>query len=399
MARYRRQVPQPAVSCAARLLTRRSREAIFPVDEPAADLLFGGLPLRRWQTDACEALGLPIVDVHDDDPLPPGTVVAFAADALFNSAALRGLRDAASTPGASTTTRLGLDPHAPLGFVHRDLQPASSTTASFLLPIWAGPSSGLTRAELETSTTWVLPATGHRRIDARPYGAAHPAQPPALQASPHEVWIPDDALLAGWPTTWLQVLELSLAALWTRLRMPQSSTRLPRDRRPRIHPTCIVENSILGAGVRLEAHVSVRNSVIGDDVLVADHTVIEGSVIGDGCRTLVDTHLRRVVAMGGSTLSNLDMQDVLCGREIFLTTGVAYFHDGPGRNVVVDGVDSGRAMLAGAIGRRAVLGSRALFRAGTALPAGALVVAKPEEALSRVDERGLARAHMTMTTA
>jgi carbonic anhydrase/acetyltransferase-like protein (isoleucine patch superfamily) len=51
-------------------------------------------------------------------------------------------------------------------------------------------------------------------------------------------------------------------------------------------------------------------------------------------------------------------------------------------------------VLSGAIGRRAVLGSRALFRSGIALPAGALIVARPEEAIGKFDERSLAKAAM-----
>jgi NDP-sugar pyrophosphorylase family protein len=163
-----------------------------------------------------------------------------------------------------------------------------------------------------------------------------------------------------------------------------------------VHPTAIVERSILGANVRIEAHASVIDSVIGDDVHIADHSVIHTSAIGDRCRTLVDTHLRRVVAMPGSTLSNLDMQDAVFGAGVFLTTGVAFFPDGPGRNVVVDGRDSGRAVGNGAVGKGAILGSRALFRCGVAVPAGALVVARPEEAVGKFDAGSLGRAAMIL---
>ena len=396
---------------AVRLHTPAFDAPCFPLDEPAADLLFGGRPLRQWQQEAAEALGLKVVDVHDGDPLPPDARVAFAANVLFDVNALRSLVAASSTKLHQAVLRAG----TPLRWLHR----LTSTGGGDLpLPLWAGPVLSRTSlADLETSA----PAhhafddgdgvDGVELVDVRPYGARHPDHPAALQGHHHHLLVATPAHLVGWPRHWLEVLDLSLAALRTRLRAEgAAANRGSRGRRrsgwgAQIHPTCIVENALLGEGVRLEAHVSIRNSVIGDGVLVADHSVIEGSVIGDGCRTLVDTHLRRVVAMGGSTLSNLDMQDAIFGREIFLTTGVAFFHDGPGRNVVVDpggnpsspGVDSGRAVLSGAIGRRAVLGSRALLRSGTALPAGALVVARPEEALGRVDERGLGRAAMTVT--
>ena len=45
------------------------------------------------------------------------------------------------------------------------------------------------------------------------------------------------------------------------------------------------------------------------------------------------------------------------------------------------GRNTNRPTVGGAIGCGCVLGTRALFRAGTMLPAGALIVARPDEAL------------------
>jgi carbonic anhydrase/acetyltransferase-like protein (isoleucine patch superfamily) len=64
--------------------------------------------------------------------------------------------------------------------------------------------------------------------------------------------------------------------------------------------------------------------------------------------------------------------------------------------VYIGGVDTGRVALGGPVGDRAVLGIRALIKAGTAIPADALLVARPDEALGRVDDDGLARAHMQL---
>jgi carbonic anhydrase/acetyltransferase-like protein (isoleucine patch superfamily) len=256
--------------------------------------------------------------------------------------------------------------------------------APLRVPLWGGAVAGRRVDELEVAAVAVVADdAGAHLVDVRPYG------PP-----PHRLAIADARGLLGWPRHWLHVLELSLAALRGAVRDVPARVRPDRGRGQKIHPTATIERSVLGNNVVVEAHAAIIDSVIGDDVLVGDHSVIHTSVIGPGCRTLVDTHLRRVVAMGGSTLSNLDMQDAVFGREVFLTTGVAFFHDGPGRTVFVDGQDTGRPVLSGAIGRRAVLGSRALFRAGMALPAGALVVARPEEAVGRFDEASLARAAM-----
>ncbi|HEY1101614.1 MAG TPA: hypothetical protein VGF99_21930, partial [Myxococcota bacterium] len=357
---------------------------IFPLDEAVGDLLFGAHTLRALVDEAAAANGLDVVDIDPDEMPPAGTAVVVDADVVVNAAALRALLAAAPSSGI---VQAAIAPGTPLFTASTRLLDID-TTQPLRVPLWAGTFTSSPKSD-DRSTNVVVIAheTGRYVVDVRPYGPA-----------PHQLVIAEVTRLLGWPRHWVHVLDLSLAALRSTLSPLPSSTMPIKYKRgqgsPQVHPTATVVRSVLGKNVKVEAHASITDSVIGDDVLVADHTVIHDSVVGAGCRTLVDTHLRRCVAMPGSTLSNLDMQDALLGREIFLTTGVAFFHDGPGRNVVVDGIDSGRAVLAGAIGRRALLGSRALFAAGVALPAGALVVARPEESLGKLDARGLERAHM-----
>lgn len=358
---------------------RPSSARLFPLDEPVGELLFGETTLRALVDAAAAACGLVVVDIGADDAVPAGTVVVGDDDVVVNATALqallarapsRGIVQAAIAPGtalfAASTRVLKTDP-----------------TIALRVPLWAGsfPSSPSMSDVVEVVE--VADEAGHVVVDVRPYG------PP-----PHQLHIANVQRLLGWPRHWVHVLDLSLAALQTSLSTSMWTKHKRGPSAPKVHPTATVVRSRLGNNVKVEAHASIVDSVIGNDVLVADHTVIHGSVIGDRCRTLVDTHLRRCVCLPGSTLSNLDMQDALLGREIFLTTGVAFFYDGPGKNVEVDGVDSGRAVLSGAVGKRALLGSRALFRAGIALPAGAVVVARPEESLGKLDDKGLARAHM-----
>lgn len=348
--------------------------AIFPFSEDTAGLLFGGRSLRALQETEAKAAGFVVVDVDANLPLPDGARALVAADVVFSAATLQGLVDESAS--RNTPLRAAVRQGTPLHQASTRL--TDNEGADLAVDLCAGDFAGKFANDVIASATVYVVADEDAAvtIDVRPAG------PP-----PHQLRLANVDRLLGRATHWLHVLDLSLAALQTRLRGPHPKPR----KRPQIHPTALVENSILGEGVRIEAGGSVIDSVIGDDVVIADHTVVHTSVIGDRCRTLVDTHLRRVVAMPGSTLSNLDMQDAIFGSEIFLTTAVAFFNDGPGRNVVVDGKDSGRAVLSGAIGTRTVLGSRALFRSGVAVPARVLVVARPGEALGRLDEAGLAR--------
>lgn len=362
----------------ARLHPPSSVAPVFPLEQPAAALLFGGKTLRAWQDDAASACGLAVVDVDEGQKVPDDVVAYCNADVLFSAATLAGLLDAQKRRGGAV--RAAVSTKTALGTASARLLDAGDTLT---VPLWAGARS-VDDAALRDAEPYVVDDDGAVAFDVRPYGVA-----------PHALTLARVPRLLGWPRHWLHVLDLSLAALQTRLLDGQArTTRHARKERPRIHPTAIVENSILGANVRIEAHASVIDSVVGDDVLVADHSVIHTSAIGPRCRTLVDTHLRRVVAMADSTLSNLDMQDALFGERVFVTTGVAFFAEAPGQNVVVDGRDSGRAVLGGAVGKGAILGSRALFRSGVALPAGALVVARPEEAVGKFDAGSLGRAAM-----
>jgi carbonic anhydrase/acetyltransferase-like protein (isoleucine patch superfamily) len=360
-------------------LARRSsgRSIIAPFDEPTTALLFGGESLAVHAERAAAALGLGVVAIAADEPIPSQAVAVVDDDVLVDATVLRRL----VLHDAGPVRQAAIAGHTALARASTVPLPSAGHLA---VPVWAGDVGGRTLASLaNASVVVVADDPGSHSIDVRPYG------PP-----PHRLEIVDVQGLLGWPRHWLHVLELSLAALRARIKSAPPVVRADRRRGQRIHPTARIERSILGNNVTVEAHASIIDSVIGDDVLVGDHSVIHTCAIGGGCRTLVDTHLRRVVAMPGSTLSNLDMQDTVFGREVFLTTGVAFFHEGPGRCVEVDGVDTGRPVLGGAIGRRAVLGSRALFRCGLALPAGTLVVARPDEAIGKLDERSLARAHM-----
>lgn len=364
------------------LLVRRraARPPIAPLDEDAADLLFGGRPLSVHVDAAAAAAGLDLVSMAADDEVPAGAVAVIDDDVLIDAAVLQRLLRAAPSVGVVQAAV------APGTALWRASALLTSTPRGEPLPVplWAGAVAGRTIASFAGCPVAVVADdAGVRSIDVRPYG------PP-----PHRLEVVDVVGLLGWPRHWLHVLELSLGALSSAVRAAPAVGRADRRRGQKIHPTARIERSVLGDNVVVEAHAAIIDSVVGDDVLVGDHSVIHTSVIGPRCRTLVDTHLRRVVAMAGSTLSNLDMQDALFGREVFLTTGVAFFHDGPGRTVEVDGVDTGRPVLSGAIGRRAVLGSRALFRSGVALPAGALIVARPEEAVGKFDDASLAKAAM-----
>jgi hypothetical protein len=342
---------------------------IFPLDEPAGSLLVGAGTLAALQGPADDVTG----------EIPHGVDVAFTADAVFSPATVEALRRAAT---GGRVVQAAIKRGTPLWRSATRMRP---TDGDLRIPLWAGALGRL------------APHRGGLAVDA--LGAVdvvavcdeescEVVRVPPYGKAPHTIELPRVRRLGGQIVHWLDVLELSLAALGT-ARTGRNQLKGDVD----IHPTATVIDSILEDGVKVEPHASVINSYLGKNVLVADHSVVHSSVIGDECRSLVDTSLRRMIAMPGSTLSNLGFSDSAIGANVFLTTSVATFAR-PGEDIVVEGHDTGRALLGAAIGARCVLGSRALLAAGTALPPGLLVVARPEEAATKLDDEGLARATM-----
>lgn len=358
---------------------------LAPLDEPPGAILVGDLPLARWQERACAAVGLGVVDIDAGAALPAGARVAFSAGAVFSSEAVARLLASSAALGQAT-----LAPDTPLARAVTRMRGAEALR----VPLWAGALAG--RAAVVDGRPADAFGAATQLVVADEDGARRERVPPHGRP-PHVVEIPVVRRLCGEIGHWLDALELSLAALATRrleLRLDTGSNR--QGAKVDIHPTAYVSGSILEDGVRLEPHASVIDSFVGKGALIADHSVIAGCVIGERCRTLVDTSLRRVVAQPGSTLSNLGLSDVVIGRDVFLTTAVSFYGPAPGQDVEVEGRDTRRALLGGAIGARAVLGARALLAAGLALPPGIIVVSKPDEAAAKLDDAGLARAHMRM---
>jgi acetyltransferase-like isoleucine patch superfamily enzyme len=344
------------MTMAARVICDRS---IAPLGCGAGALEVGNTTVRGWQDRVCAEVGVSIVDVPHGLPLP-GVTVAFGDDVVFSAATLRRMMK-----GTTPIRALGHD-NSPQRLFAPDA--GFSLCAGNLQGVIAGQWPGVAHLIDEEDV---------EVIDVRPYGT--PPHQQRWYRGPHLC-----AELTDWAATWHGLLGIRREMI----RQPHIG------RRCRIHPTALVRNSVLGDGCVIEAHASVINSVLGDRVTVAGNTIVVDSMFANDCRTLLDSHLRRVVSMSGATLSNVGLIDVIVGARAFMTTGVGFFPNGPGCDVRA----AGRRLshVGGAIGAGAVLGARALLRAGSVVPAGAMLVIRPDEAASKLTEAGLANTAMMM---
>jgi acetyltransferase-like isoleucine patch superfamily enzyme len=161
-----------------------------------------------------------------------------------------------------------------------------------------------------------------------------------------------------------------------------------------IHPTAYVEGSILGRGVRLGPRAFVCNSIVGDGVEVADFSRFHRCVVGAGCHTLNDSHFSWSTFYPESTLASFLLRNSVIGRRVFLTSGVMFWDEPINGTVPVKAggaeVDTGRWMLGGCAGHRCLLGTRAIFLPGRAVPNDTIIVMRPEEGVTKIPEAAAA---------
>ncbi len=155
-----------------------------------------------------------------------------------------------------------------------------------------------------------------------------------------------------------------------------------------IHPTARVEGSIVGDRVTLGPFTSVRDSIIGPGVDVSDHTKFLRCVVGKNCHTLNDSYFIGCTCYPDSTLANVIIRNSVLGRRVFLTSGVMFWDEAIQAPVEVTHrgtpVNTGRWILGGCAGHECILGTRAIFLPGRAVPNQTMIVIPPDEGLYKL---------------
>lgn len=335
---------------------------LFPWPESAPDLL-------------AEAVGQPAL--YAPAPSPPRVVTASATTA-WTAALLHALESAA--PKDRTVrlevTRNAMTEHtAALGGAPLTADGAGRAYDLALGPPDAAPATLEALRALPAVRVGLPPCAV---LTVRTDGVGPLPQQVVLPQTP--AWVAD---VRVWPHL-LWLLQGAPALLRARRRGRWSQGGNVLGRKVRIHRTALVEDCVLADGVEVEAHATLMGCALGEGVRVADHAAVHHSVVGAGVQVLADTYVRRVVALPGSTVSNLDLRESVLGRQMFITAGVIFFTGMPGVTAPFgqspDALqDSGHPELGCAVGHRCVLGTRAIMEPGRALPGGTVIVMRPEE--------------------
>src|SRR5262252_3926555 len=204
------------------------------------------------------------------------------------------------------------------------------------------------------------------------------------------------ALFAHWfdltPAKILRYLGAVLRAGWP--SGPRIMKKLVvRGRRCKIHPSAVVEASVLGDDVEIGPLAIVRASFIGDRAKVDGHAQVNYSSIGEAASvsfyticnfcvlypqsmlSIIGTQMgvigRRATVLGGSLL--MDLRDPYLERDVLVTDR--------GERVA-----SGRKLLGPCIGADAVIGAGTRLAPGLAVPPGAYLVGDPDDVLRRIED-------------
>jgi carbonic anhydrase/acetyltransferase-like protein (isoleucine patch superfamily) len=364
-----------------RKVYRKAKSApphIAPFGEPAGEMEILGQPLLKFQDQEIQKAGGTVVNVDAGDLLPDSAGVWIHEDTFFTAEALAYFL---GQNGSNEQKQAVLSPNTPLFDLFQPLSGVCGENEDYPLGLF----SGLQKQSSNKTTPVPLEiADKIEEIRAPPFGRP-----------PHVIRFPIGLQAAGGVHHWMHVLHANLVVLYaTRKRLGLLGQKNKIGKNVKIHPTALVEGSILEDGAEIEAFASVLQSYIGAKTKIAAHSIFQNCVIGKDCHTLVDTHMRRVVSFSGSTLSNLGIEDLVIGRNVFITTGVGFFQKPPGNDLLIDGELVRRPIIGGAFGHNCILGARALLAAGTSIPSGTMVVMRPDEGLARLSPEGLKGAHM-----
>ncbi len=146
-----------------------------------------------------------------------------------------------------------------------------------------------------------------------------------------------------------------------------------------VHPTAVVEASVLGAGVQVGPHAVVRGALVGEGCRIDDHAGVVFSVLGDGVHVTRGAEVNLCVLMDGALVSRCGgLQASVVGRDAFIAQMVTLMDRSFHQEIRV--LDEGRPAGTGscfvgvAVGHRARLGAGVVLGYGTEIPNDASLV-------------------------
>jgi len=363
----------------------RTAKAVAPFGDPVGEVRVGGQSLAASQAQALQAAGLTVVD----DPPQSGPVLLFSDRTWFTAAVLTALKEAGHG-------RVQIDDPGWLAW-HDDLLDMPDVgvyelaiSADGVVAFADIPPVRLSLAFQDLELDAPHPSMAHAY--ARPFrvGAAMLQQ---VDHWSHIVRANHLALAARMEearSDWEQAG--ALGKLWRVLRILWRARSLngwkiaasltERGQDVKVHPTAVVEFSVLKDGCEIGPHAVVRGSVVGAGAKVDAHANVNASVVDAGAKVGRYGFLNLCTVYPEAFVSAGDgFQASVFGRQSFMAWGSTVLDLSFGAPVKVerDGVgtervESGHHFLGAAIGHRAVVGHGVKLRYGSSIPNDAMLV-------------------------
>jgi len=168
-----------------------------------------------------------------------------------------------------------------------------------------------------------------------------------------------------------------------------------KGRKCDIHPTAVVEASVLGDRVMIGPHAVVRGSVIGSNVKVDEHAEVMFSAVGDNCICAWRSRVNFSVLYPRSLVSYPAVQTCVVGEGAVHTGGaypidmkLDFLNQNAEVPVLHHGkvVGSGKQFLGVCFGHRSVIGTGQWLTCGLEVPNGAFLVRDSLDVIKRVPE-------------
>ena len=154
-----------------------------------------------------------------------------------------------------------------------------------------------------------------------------------------------------------------------------------RGRGVKIHPSAVVEASVLGDGARVGANAVVRGSVLGAGAVVAEGAFVEMSVIGEKAHVTKHVICSFNVLHPGAVIGLGIHQMSVVGRDAFIAGDVRMLDFKFDGEITVEHrgkiASVGSRFLGCAVGHGAMIGAGVTVQHGRAIPNGARLIGDP----------------------
>lgn len=381
---------------------------ISPFDDPVGESRVLDTPLATWMDVALRGAGASEV-IESVGPLTiggPGESLVLSDDLWMTpellAAFVAGARARGTPALLALETGLFTEFSAPL----QELREVPGERSLLVYPMaWCPPGH---EATLEGAVL---------ALEFEPLLVHQDVQP--LDMAVHRVFAPDGkiampmtALAAIRIGHWLHILRANQLALmaWGARLLKQSPLRLlwallrarsfnkwrvmakltTRGRGCDIHPSAIVEASLLGNDVTIGAGAIVRHCHVGDGATISDQCHVSYSVIGAGAAVSRTGILMGMVLYPGANTGHPGFQLSVLGRDTFMGSEVVLADFKPDGDVMVrhrgELVSSGTRLLGCAVGHECRLLFRAMFYSGREIPNRLTVVGSPRDIIMKIPD-------------